>query len=214
MIKRPAAARSFATVLVVIGMMYSALLHRSSAAMAQDAAGAGTSKLTAATVSPSSRSSARSQTSESSQTSLAQFSWLTGYWHGNWGPRIAQQVWMAPHSGVMVGAFELSEDGRALVIELYTIASTPNGIELRVRHFTPLLTPWEKSGPAVLSLKSIDSKTILFENKASGQPKRWTMRRTGADSFIARFEIVAQKGQQQVAEITYHRDNGTASDKK
>ena len=112
---------------------------------------------------------------------------------------------MAPQSGVMVGVFQESEDGKTLVIELYTIRSTPGGIELRVRHFTPALTPWEKSGSAMLSLKNVDAKGILFESADHGQPSRWLLRRTTADAFVERFEIAREKGAQQVAEITFHR---------
>ncbi|MGH9687813.1 MAG: DUF6265 family protein [Candidatus Acidiferrales bacterium] len=139
------------------------------------------------------------------KATLSQFSWLAGHWQGQWGPRLAQQAWMPPHSGVMVGIFQLSDNSKTLVLELYSIVSTPHGIELRVRRFTPSLAHWEKLGPTLLSLESIDSKLIVFENADDGQPKSWLMRRSGADSFIQRFEIVPQKGQPQVNEIVYHR---------
>lgn len=139
------------------------------------------------------------------KATLSQFSWLAGQWQGQWGPRLAQQVWMPPQSGTMVGVFQLSDNSKTLVVELYSIVSTPHGIELRVRHFTPSLTAWEQSGPALLELRSIDSKSIIFESADNGQPKHWVMKRTGADTFVARFEIVPEKGQQQVAEIIYHR---------
>lgn len=204
MTKRPAAVRSLTTVLVVTGLFYWAL-RGSSPAAAQRPAGAATSKTTAAPK-PQSR-----PLSSPSQPSLAQFSWLAGYWHGEWGPRVAQQIWMAPRSGAMVGAFQLSEDGKTLVIELFTITSTPNGLELRVRRFTPSLTPWP--GPAVLRLKSADSKSIVFENADNGQPKSWLMKRTDADTFVQTFEITSQKGTQRIAEITYHRASATAPGK-
>jgi hypothetical protein len=164
---------------------------------AQQIAGAGTSK--AQEQPPPQTSDA-----EAPKATLSQFAWLAGHWQGQWGPRLAQQVWMPAESGTMVGVFQLSENTQTLVVELYTIISTPRGIELRIRHFTPSLTAWEKS-PTVLNLKSSDAKSIVFENPDNGQPKNWLMRRTGADTFVARFEIVREKGQQQVAEIVYHR---------
>lgn len=117
---------------------------------------------------------------------------------------------MPPRYGEMVGVFQLSEENHTLVIELYAIVATPRGIELRVRHFTPGLTPWEKAGPAVLNLKNIDPKSILFENADNGQPKHWLMKRTGPDAFLTQFEIVPQPGEQQVAEITFHRETVSA----
>jgi hypothetical protein len=160
-----------------------------------------------------SNAAAQTPAAEAGKSALSQFAWLAGYWQGQWGPRLAQQVWMPAQSGTMAGVFQLSENTQTLVIELYTIVSTPRGIELRVRHFTPSLTAWEKS-PALLNLKSVDSKSILFENPDNGQPKNWLMRRTGADTFVARFEIVRDKGQQQVAEIVFHRQPASAAPRR
>jgi hypothetical protein len=142
---------------------------------------------------------------EAPKSSLSQFAWLAGHWQGQWGPRLAQQVWMPPQSATMVGVFQVSENAQKQVVELYTIVSTPRGVELRIRRFTPTLTPWEKSGPALLDLKSIDSKSILFENANDGQPKSWLMTRTGANTFVERFEVVSEKGQRQIAQIVYRR---------
>jgi Domain of unknown function (DUF6265) len=142
---------------------------------------------------------------ESSEEALSQFSWLAGHWEGRWGPRLAQQVWMPAHSGTMVGALQVSDNTKTFVVELYTIVSTPPGVELRIRRFTSSLTPWEKSGPALLNLKSIDSKSIVFENPDNGQPRSWLMTRTSPDTFVQEFKIVSGKGQQQVARIIYHR---------
>lgn len=175
--------------------------------MAQQTGGEETPSAEAQQPSPSSSGA------EAPKASLSQFAWLAGYWKGQWGPRLAQQVWMPAESGTMAGVFQLSENTQTLVVELYTIVATPRGIELRVRHFTPSLTPWpaEKSGAALLNLKTIDSKSVLFENANNGQPKYWLMRRTGSDTFVARFEIVRDKGQQQVAEIVYHRQPAAAT---
>jgi Domain of unknown function (DUF6265) len=136
---------------------------------------------------------------------LAELAWLAGRWQGNWGPRTAQEIWLPPQSGVMVGVFQLTEDTKTLVIELYSIMATPEGIELRVRHFTPFLTPWEKSAPSLLKLMTYDSKSFLFVNQDNGQPKHWVMKRTDPNTYLARFEIVAGTDQMQSAEIVYHR---------
>lgn len=141
---------------------------------------------------------------------LAQLAWLAGRWQGAWGPRVAHEVWMPPQSGVMVGVFQLTENSQTLVIEIYTIIATPDGIELRIRHFTPTLTPWEKSGPPLLKLMTYDSKSFLFVNQDNGQPKRWIMKRTDPDTYEARFEIVPEKGQPQNWEIVYHRQGNSA----
>lgn len=201
---RSAPVRAFAVALLLPALLYLGPIFTASA-RAQQPIGAGTSQVPPPEPAPS------KPPASVPKGALAQFTWLAGRWRGDWGPRVAQQVWMPPQSGVMVGVFQLSEDDRTLVVELYTIVSTPRGIMLRVRHFTPTLALWEKSNPSILVLKSIDSKSILFDNAGTGQPKHWLMKRTGADSFTARFEIVPEKGQQQVAEIAYHRESNSGA---
>jgi len=136
---------------------------------------------------------------------LAEFSWLAGRWQGAWGPRVAQQTWSAPKAGVMVGTFQLEENDRTLVLELFTVVDGPDGIKFHLRHFTPSLVAWEKPGPTVLALASGDAKSIVFENSLDGQPKRTTLTRVDPDTYVARSEVIPEKGQPQVTEITYHR---------
>jgi hypothetical protein len=139
------------------------------------------------------------------KTTLANFAWLEGRWQGAWGPRTAQQVWTPPRAGVMLGTFQLIENDKTLVIELFTLVEKQDGIELRLRHFTPSLVAWEKSGPTVLKLTSVDPKTIVFENPGDGEPKRAVIQRIDADTYISRSEILPKKGDLLVTEITYRR---------
>jgi len=136
---------------------------------------------------------------------LADLSWLSGRWQGAWGPRSAQQVWTPAKGGVMLGTFQLEEDDKTLVLELFTVVEEPDGIKIHLRHFTPSLVPWEKPGPTVLELASVDSKSIVFENRVDGQPKRTTFTRVDPDTYTVRSELVPEKGDSQVTEITYHR---------
>ncbi len=136
---------------------------------------------------------------------LADFAWLDGHWQGTWGPRLAQQAWMSPKAGVMLGTFQLTENDKTLVLEVFTLIEGPAGIELRIRHLTPSLVTWEKNGPTVLPLVGTDPKTFTFENPTNGQPKRSIIRRVDADTFVSRSEILPEKGETQVTEITYHR---------
>jgi hypothetical protein len=136
---------------------------------------------------------------------VADFAWLEGTWRGEWGPRVAELVWMAPQAGVMTGAFSLMETDKVLVIELFTIAQTPTGVELNIRHFTPELMAWEKGDPTRLTLSSFDNKRYEFFNAVDGKPKRSILTRIDADTYASRSEIVPDTGDQQVIEITYHR---------
>lgn len=208
---RTAMARCLAVILVTLAALF-LLANFSGRSLAQQPEGAGINQSAQTHPPANSQKPATSPLPDTpSKSTLAQFAWLAGRWEGAWGPRVAHQVWMKPQSGVMVGVFQLTEDGQTLVVELYTIIPTRRGIELRVRHFTPSLTPWEKSGPEVLKLKTIDLKSILFENAGIGQPKHWLMKRTDDGTYVTRFEIVPENGQAQTAEITYHRQHSAAT---
>jgi hypothetical protein len=139
------------------------------------------------------------------KVALADLAWLAGRWQGSWGPRVAQQVWTAPKAGVMMGTFQLAENDKTLVLELFTVVEGSDGIKFHLRHFTPSLVAWEKPGPTVLNLESSDAKSIVFENPLDGQPKRTIIKRVDADTYISRSEVVPEKGDVQVTEITYHR---------
>jgi uncharacterized protein DUF6265 len=140
---------------------------------------------------------------------LADFAWLPGRWLGQWGPRIAEQVWTPARAGTMFGIFRVIENDKTLVIELLALNETSNGIEYRIRHFTPDLAPWEKSDSTVLNLASLDAKKIVFDNPVDGQPKHAILDRVDEDTYIWRSEIVPLQGDTQVVEITLRRQKPT-----
>jgi len=177
-------------------------------ALAQNPSGAGTQ----AALEPPASAAAKSPESTApdvphapQKPTLADLSWLAGHWQGAWGPRSAQQVWTAAKGGVMMGTFQLEENDKTLVLEIFTVVEGSDGIKIHLRHFTPSLVAWEKPGPIVLELASVDSKSIVFENRVDGQPKRTTFTRVDPDTYTVRSELAPEKGDAQVTEITYHR---------
>src|SRR5271156_4350361 len=136
---------------------------------------------------------------------LDNFVWLEGRWRGEWGPRIAEQAWLGPKAGEMLGVFRLVERDKTLVIELFSLVEKSDGVDLYFRHFTPQLLPWEKSDAAVLNLSKSDSTTFDFENPLNAMPKRSIFTRVDTDTYIARAEMIPDNGEPQIIEITYHR---------
>jgi hypothetical protein len=136
---------------------------------------------------------------------LSDFAWLEGRWRGDWGPRVAEQVWMAPKAGMVLGDFRLIENDKVLVVEFFTLVEKPGGINFYFRHFTPELVPWEKSDATLLKLTTADPKKSAFENPANGKPKRVVFTKVDADTYTWRSEIIPENGDPQIVEITYHR---------
>jgi hypothetical protein len=141
---------------------------------------------------------------------LGEFAWLEGRWRGEWGPRVAEQVWFSPKAGAMEGMFRVIEGEKTLVVEYFTLVQKPDGIALYTRHFTPSLAPWEKSDATLLNLTSTDGKKFEFQNAVNGMPKISSLTRLDADSYMAHSEIVPETGDPQTVEITYKRQPAAA----
>lgn len=142
----------------------------------------------------------------SPKSPLANLAWLAGDWQGQWGQRLAEQHWMPARAGLMVGTFRLVENRKTFVLELFTILEKPGGgVELRLRHFTPELTPWDESRPALLHLVASDRNKFVFENYLDSEPKHAIFTRLDDDTYVLRSEFFRPGGALQVTEITYHR---------
>jgi Domain of unknown function (DUF6265) len=181
-----------------------ALFTSSPAGSAQQSAGAG-SQSKAGSTATSDASASPTPPQSVPGPKLSDFAWLEGRWRGDWGPRVAEQVWMASKTGMMLGDFRLIENDKVLVIELFTLVEQSGVINFYFRHFTPELVPWEKSDATLLKLATADPKKSEFENPANGKPKRIVFSRIDADTYTWRSEIIPENGDPQIVEITYHR---------
>jgi hypothetical protein len=141
---------------------------------------------------------------------LTDFAWLEGKWQGSWGPRAAEQLWTGPKAGEMLGLFRVVENDKTLVVELYSLLETSDGIELRLRHFTASLLPWEQSSTTLLKLASLDPNAAVFENPSSQQPRRLTLLRVDPETYVSRSEITSGDDNRQVTEIRYHKQKSAA----
>lgn len=199
---------------LVGGLLSIALL--STALFAQQPTGAGASSSGSSSAAERTTQNEPAAPASPAKPTLANFAWLAGGWQGTWGPRLAQQVWTAPKGGVMLGTFQLTEGDKTLVLELFTMVESADGIKLYLRHFTPSLATWEKPGPTTLNLSSADAKSIVFVNALDGEPKEAAFTPIDANTYISRSKIIPAKGDPQETEITYHRviDNLPAKPQK
>jgi Domain of unknown function (DUF6265) len=70
------------------------------------------------------------------------FAWLTGRWKGhmsNGARGVADVTFAPPAGGVITGMMRLVDRDTVLVVELISLVDTPNGVEMRFRHFSPAL---------------------------------------------------------------------------
>lgn len=144
--------------------------------------------------------------SEGSQATLEDFSWLAGHWCGKLksGP-VAEISYSQPAGGLMMAMFRLMDGEKLLVLEYVTLRETPGGLEMRVRHFDPKLTPWEKDEAITLRLVEHDGLRSVFENPVHTRPKRSTITVTSRNSHTVRSEIINDKGETSFIEVDWQR---------
>jgi hypothetical protein len=142
------------------------------------------------------------------------FGWLAGRWQGTMksGVGIADVTFTPPVAGLVTGVMRLVSDDRILVVELISIVDTPNGPEMRFRHFSSALDAYEASFKQAMRLRSHSADKDVFENVVpydktlmSTQPRLTTFQRIDANSFTGHSDIIGEDGKPAVIEVTYRR---------
>jgi hypothetical protein len=154
------------------------------------------------------RAPAISQKTTPPQPTLADFLWLVGAWQGDLNALQADQVYMAPKNGLMLGTFRLTNKEKTLLVEIFTLLEKKDGVELYVRHFNPELVigEAEKDRPLLLKLARLDAKQAEFRTPEGTRPPiRDLVTRTGDDTFTVHIEVSGENGQTQTIDISYHR---------
>jgi hypothetical protein len=139
------------------------------------------------------------------RAALADFSWLAGNWEGKLGPMTAEQIWMAPKNGTMQGFFRLTDNEKTIVIELFTLRETPNGIGMYFRHFSPELKPWEEADAYHLNLTKSDATTFRFDSPVANPLKDAILTHADADTYTSHGDITDADGKPKAIEVIYHR---------
>ena len=150
-------------------------------------------------------------TPEQKAATLADFAWLAGRWEGKFGPSgsekqlTAEQQWMTPRNGTMQGMFRLTDNEKTIVLELFTIRETPEGIVFYFRHFSPELKPLEETEAYHLNLTKWDASTFRFDNPVMNQLKDAILTHHSDDTYTSHGDLTGADGKPTVIEVTYHR---------
>jgi uncharacterized protein DUF6265 len=149
-------------------------------------------------------------TPQQKAATLADFAWLAGRWEGKLGApgsekqMAAEQEWMAPKNGTMQGFFRLTDSEKTIVIELFTLRETPEGIFFYFRHFSTELKPQETEAYH-LNLTKWDASTFRFDNPVVNQLKDAILTHNGDDTYTSHGDITGADGKPTVIEVAYHR---------
>ncbi|HLW78953.1 MAG TPA: DUF6265 family protein [Terriglobia bacterium] len=148
---------------------------------------------------------AESASASTPAATIADFAWLQGLWTGTLGEAQLEQYFSPLTGGAILGVFRLVETGQPPLLEFAVLRETPQGIELRVRHFGPRLKPVEGEDPILLQLTGRDSGRFVFENPVNTQPKSSTLERQGDAVFQAHSEIISPNGARSSIVVDWHR---------
>ena len=96
---------------------------------------------------------------------LQDFAWLAGKWEGKIGDFTAEQIWMTPKNGTIVGMFRLMGGEKTVIVELFTVRETPEGIAFYFRHFSTELKVRETGDATMLKLATADVKRLTAKER-------------------------------------------------
>ena len=82
---------------------------------------------------------------------LADLTWLQGYWEGEGMGGTVEDTWMPPRAGVMLGAFRLvkPEGQPGGFYELFAIEEVEGSLRFVAKHFHPDWVGWEEKDKAL-----------------------------------------------------------------
>lgn len=150
----------------------------------------------------------------SRSATVADFGWLEGRWIGHLDgvDGEAQMNFMPASSGQLAGVMRIIDRGRVVLLELISMVDTPNGIELRFRHFSPALDAYQATFKQTLRLAIHGPDRDVFENLVPfdtalmpTQPRTATYIKRGPHDFVAHSGVLDKQGKPSVIEVTYHR---------
>jgi Domain of unknown function (DUF6265) len=118
---------------------------------------------------------------------------LTGHRSGASAGKPTEEFCSSPTNGLLVCFFrELGETPP--LVEVSTLREVDGTIEVRVRHFSPLLERWEGNAPLVFRLQSLtNNESVVASVNPNAVAKRVVPSRQG-DEMTSRVEVVNDQG--------------------
>ena len=116
-----------------------------------------------------------------SRSGVEQLAWMAGCWRQESGGRVADEIWMAPSGGAMLGMNRTVAGGRTVSFEFMQIGADAGRIVFTAR-------PSGQADASFTLLKSGD-RDVVFENPAHDFPQR-VMYRLDGETLVGRIEGV------------------------
>jgi hypothetical protein len=139
------------------------------------------------------------QGQNSPKAKIMDVSWIAGYWQGEiWGGQF-EEVWSQPSAGSMMASFKYMEDDTVGFYEIITLVEEGDSLMLRLKHFSPDLTGWEKEDETVdFRLAKLTPNAVYFDG--------YTFKRINENEMHV-FVLVDNDGKSQETQFIFKRNN-------
>ena len=98
------------------------------------------------------------------KTTLADVRLLIGHWRGEFLGGMAEEIWLPPAGGSMLGVFRLYKDDQVLFYEIMIMVEEKDYVSLKLKHFHPDFKGWEeKDGSVTFRLVKVGNNAIWFD---------------------------------------------------
>lgn len=92
----------------------------------------------------------------------ADFAWMTGRWIGHLQGATAEQICSTPQGAEILCLFRVFVQGKPVMFEVYSLADTANGPQLRSLHFSTDLADKSLQAPLVMNLQKYSDAEVVF----------------------------------------------------
>lgn len=128
---------------------------------------------------------------------LDDVSLLIGHWRGEFLGGTAEEVWLPPAGGAMVGTFRLIEQDEIAFYELMILLEEEGSVTLKLKHFNADLTGWEEKADTVdFPLVKAEADAVFFDGLTFRRGPEGTLQ-----GFLA---MGPEDGEKTEATFVYH----------
>lgn len=135
---------------------------------------------------------------KSPPATLADLSWMVGSWTGKGLGGVAEESWLAPSGGTMLGMFRMTKDSKPVFYELVTLTEEGGSLIMRLKHFNSNMTGWEEKDKTV-EFKFVGKKDGLIHFEGL------TFKPEGKDAFTVYLAIQYKDGSVREETFRYTR---------
>ncbi len=137
---------------------------------------------------------------------LGDLAFMAGYWRGEDGAVVYEDIWMPPRAGTMVGAWRITRDGALSNTEHFLIWEADGEIFIRVSFSSAPYGPLDQSsavlGPAVVGENAV---TFRHPDPAPGDLARFSYRRAGPETLETEVAFPKDDGGESVRTLRFSR---------